>query len=259
MKSIVTLSLALVALGWAAAPADAFGRRNRGCESNCADACAPTCCAAPAPAPAPAPTFEEKEVTCYRPEWKERTVEYTVNRMVTRQEKVIEKVTEMVPSWTDKKVQQTCYNRVAKVVERPVTRCRMVPVCVTDPCTGCTRTCCQRETYTEMVKCTVWECVPVTKEVVVKVCNWNKVIKDVECVRCVCECKPEKVSRVEKYCEMIPYKTKVKVPVCAPCQTCAASCGSSCDSGCGHRLCGHRRGGLFHRGHGGCGESVCCN
>ena len=48
----------------------------------------------------------------------------------------------------------------------------MVPVTVTDAC-GCCYTSCKPETVVQRVKCTVYDCVPVEKEVTYKVCSYK--------------------------------------------------------------------------------------
>src|SRR5207249_10061805 len=63
---------------------------------------------------------------------------------------VPEKYTECVPG-----KKEVVVKTVSKPVDYLATRCRTVPVCVTDPCTGCTTTHYQQETYTEKVQATV--------------------------------------------------------------------------------------------------------
>jgi hypothetical protein len=161
-------------------------------------------------------TYVERTVTAYRPEWKERDASFTVNRIVPRAETVPVKTTVMVPEWIDQKQVVTTVNRVPKQIERPVTRCVTVPVDVTDPCTGCIRTVCRKETITEMVRCTVFECVPVQKEVTIKVCRMRPEEKTIQTTRVICETKLETIVRKERYCVMVPYQRTIKVPVCVP-------------------------------------------
>jgi hypothetical protein len=52
------------------------------------------------------------------------------------------------------------YKAVARVTESTVPCCRTVPVCVTDPCTGCTHTECKTETVLQKVKTTHIDLVP---------------------------------------------------------------------------------------------------
>jgi hypothetical protein len=52
------------------------------------------------------------------------------------------------------------YTVKATVVEKDVPFCRMVPVCVTDPCTGCTHTECKEEHGVERVKVKVYDIIP---------------------------------------------------------------------------------------------------
>jgi len=242
MKKLTLVGLLAAALALTAVPAQAHGLR-RGCDSGCAPACAP------------APTqvvWEDREVTVNEVQWKEREVTVDVCRFVPRE--VVEKhsCTIMVPEFTPQKRMITVVTREPRESVREVRRCVSVPVCVVDPCTGCTRTCCQKQTIVEQVPCTVWVCIPKQREVTVQVCSYRPEVKNYETRRIVCDkvVTPEK--RKEKYCVVVPVKKKVKVAVCvpapvvaaAPCATvttCAAPCASSCcDSGCRRhhgRLC----------------------
>jgi len=264
MRKLMVAGLLLAGLCAFATPAQAHGRRHGGCggcESDCAAPCAAPC------APA-APQFVEKVVTCYRTEWKEREVTCTVNRMVPREVVNKHTYTVCVPVWTEEKRTITEYKSVAKVVEKEVTVCHRVPV--ETPCgdcggcggcdDGCGRrhhrlrghrgscggcggceTPCNIVTEVKKVPCTVYECVPVKRDIMVKVCHTKQEQKTVETKCTVWECKPEVVKKKVPYCVQVPYQTTVKVPVC---ETSCESCGSCC-------------GGRHHRGHrhhrGGCG------
>src|SRR5262249_41377353 len=70
-----------------------------------------------------------------------------------------EKYTECVPGKTTE-----VFKAVSRPVEYDVVRCRSVPVCTTDPCTGHTCTTYKQETYVEKVKATV---IDIVKEEVV--------------------------------------------------------------------------------------------
>jgi hypothetical protein len=52
------------------------------------------------------------------------------------------------------------YTSTAKVTESTVPVCRTVPVCVTDPCTGCTHTECKTETVQQKVRTTTIDLTP---------------------------------------------------------------------------------------------------
>jgi hypothetical protein len=67
------------------------------------------------------------------------------------------------------------------------------------------------------VKCTVWECIPVQREITTKVCEWKREMKNFQTKCTVWECKPETVTRKVRYCVRVPYETKIKVPVRVPC------------------------------------------
>jgi hypothetical protein len=128
----------------------------------------------------------------------------------------------MVPVWHEERRKITVCKCVPREIEREVCCTRMVPVCVTDPCTGCTYTCCKPETYTQKVHCTVMEQVPEQREIAYKVCTMKPETRTYETHRCVAECHPETVVHKERYCVMVPYQQKIKVAVCTPC--CTPSC-----------------------------------
>jgi len=66
--------------------------------------------------------------------------------------------------------------------ERPALR--LVPVCITDPCTGCTRTEMREEPYGEKCKTTITEIVPVDE------CGTKKEPKPRVCTTIYMECRP---------------------------------------------------------------------
>jgi hypothetical protein len=213
MRGTLAAGLTLLTLTTLAAPADAFGHRRRGCN----DGCAPVC----APPPPPQVQWVEKKVTCYRPEWREREVPCVINRVIPHEEVVPVKRMRMVPEWRDVKQTITVMQPVPREVVQNVTCCRMVPTCVTDPCTGCTRTVCKPETYVQQVKRVVMQCVPRQQEITTRMCSYKPVEETVQCRRIVCEVRKENVTRKERYCVMVPFQTTVKVPVCVnpnPCQ-----------------------------------------
>jgi hypothetical protein len=200
MKNLLVVSLTIGFLGVSAAPALAFGR-SRDCTPPC-----PTTL-----------VWEERVVTCYKPEWREEKVKCVVNRVHYKAVDVPMQCTIMVAKWDNVKEHRTFYTPVPKTVEEEVVRCKMVPVQSTDPCTGCTVTCYRPETYTEKVKCTVMTCKVETREVTVKRCRWEPQVKQFTQRRYIPECRPETVSTVRRYCVMVPYQTTVKVPVRVPC------------------------------------------
>jgi hypothetical protein len=267
MKKLMVAGFLLAGAFALAGSAQAHGLRRGcgGCESDCAQPCA-------APAPPPPPQYVEKVVTCYKTEWREKNVECVVNHMVSHEEVRKHTSTVCVPVWKEEKRTVTEYKSVPKVVEREVVVCKKVPAPCETPCGGCESGCdngcghhrhrlfghrhkgcddCGCETpcnvvrEVQKVKCTVYECVPVKKDIVVKVCHYEQQQKVYETKCLVWECKPEKVMKKVRYCERVPYQTTIKVPVCA------ASCDTGCDK-CGR----HHRRGLFHK-HGGC-DTGCC-
>lgn len=226
-RLIVAALVAMAGMMFMPASAKALGGRK-----NCNDSCAKPC----------EVTYEERKVTCYKTVTKEKEVEVTVCKPEYRDEVRKKTYTVCTPVWTEEKKTCTTYKRVPKEVEKEVTRCVKVPVTVCDPCTGRSRTCCQKQMVTEKVKCTVYECVPETKEYTVKVCSYKKEEKTCEYTVRVCEMKQVKEKRKVQYCERVPYETTVKVAVrkpveCKPVE-CKPACESSCKSDCCEKKCG---------------------
>jgi hypothetical protein len=169
----------------------------------------------------------EKTVTCYKTVWKEKEIQCTANKLVPREIVANRQCEVCTPVWKDVKRTVTICNRVPKEVEREVVVCRKVPVapCCDDCDDGCGR--CRlfqrcRQDYeivreVKKVKCTVWECVPVQKEITSKVCEWKREMKNIQTRCTVWECKPETVTRMVRYCVRVPYETTIKVPVRVPC------------------------------------------
>lgn len=187
------------------------GQAQASCGQGCAPACGPVC------VPQVCVHYETRVVTTCRPVWHEREETCTVNRIVPRVEVVNQQVCVNVPVWTTQKQIITVNRTVARCVERDVTTCQMVPVCVTDPCTGCTHTCCKPVTCVQKVRCTVLECVPEQREICVRCCSYRQETRNIQCRRVYCECRPETVVRKVRYCEMVPCQTTIRVPVCTPC------------------------------------------
>jgi hypothetical protein len=120
----------------------------------------------------------------------------------------------MVPVWKEEKRECVTYTKVCKIIEKEVTKCRMVRTCVEDPCTGCVKRCRVPVVTTCIVPCKVWERVPEKKEFTVNVCTMKAEEKTIQQTRVICEWKPETITRKEKYCVMVPYETTIKVAVC---------------------------------------------
>ena len=207
MKRLMTLSLTAVALALCASPASAHGRRH-----SCASDCAPAC----APAVQYTTVWVEKTVTAYKTEWHERDVKVVVHKPIFTEVETPHSCTVLVPEWKPVTKTITVLTPVPKVVERDVVCCRMVPVTLCDPCTGCPYTVCKPETYVQKVKYTVTECVPTPKEVTYNVCTYKEEVRKWTTKHVVCTWKEDTEMRKERYCVSVPYPTTVKVPVCVP-------------------------------------------
>jgi len=207
MRKILGLSLPWLGLILMTPAARADGLLRRGCADGCRQC---------------EPTYTEKLVTCYRPEWHDREVKCTVNRVIPHDVVSHEKCTVMVPTWHDEKRMMTVCRYVPHQAEREIVKCKKVRVC-NPPCDDCCDRCCRRPRYHRewveqvcKVPCKVWEAIQETKEVTMKVCRYVPQEKSYDVHRTVCEVKPETIVRKEHYCVMVPYQVKVKVPSCCP-------------------------------------------
>lgn len=201
MKKLLAVALIAVALAVTTPSAQAFGRRT----------------SAPCVEVAPCNVqYVEKEVICHRLEWKSREVDCVVMKPHFHEVTDKHSCTVMVPDWKDEKRTIWICKYEPREIEREVVSCRMVQACHTDPCTGCTYTTCKPEYHKQKVKCIVMEAAHEKKEIDVKVCYYKPEVRNWETKRMVCEYKPEPAKRTEWYCEWVPHKTKVMVPVCCP-------------------------------------------
>lgn len=197
MKHLLLTVTALVGLATAApARADWFG----------CDSCCSTCVA-----------WCDKVCTIYKTQVCERDVPCTINRVCHRVEVCPHQYTVMVPVWTNQKRCCTVQVKVPRCVECDVVTCCTVPVQCCDPCTGCCYTVCKEVPCVQKVQRTVWECVPVQKEYMVKVCSYVPKVCTYETRKVVCELKPETIIKKERYCVLVPCQVHVKVPVLVSC------------------------------------------
>lgn len=185
---------------------------SQACHKGGCGGCAPAC----APCVSYQVTYVDKVVTCYKAEWREKEVTCTINRCIPREVVEERKICVLVPEMRQEKRTITVCRAVPREVEQQVTCTRMVQVCVTDPCTGCVRTCCKPECYTATVKRIVCDMVPEQKEITVNICNYRQEERTVQVKRCVIDVKQETVTQKVRECVMVPYQATVKVPVCTP-------------------------------------------
>jgi hypothetical protein len=159
----------------------------------------------------------DQPVTCQKMEWRVRDVPCEVMKPVCRQEVRVVQRCVVVPEWRDELRSCTTYKLQPRVVTRDVCRTVLVPVCVVDPCTGCAHTACKPQTVVEQQHCTVYDTVPVTTQVPVKVCHYRTEKRDfqVTCLRQ--DWQKEVVMKKEAYCVPVTYTTTRKVPVLVPC------------------------------------------
>lgn len=212
MKQLTMCALALAYLAVCLAPIRAGGHGHHGCD----------CCA-------PAPCCEEKKPTTvkktlYEVKMQKKEITIVEEKVVPIEKVCQEKVCELVPTWTEEKRTITCYRKVPRTIEKQICCCCLVPECVTDPCTGCTRTCCKSTAVVKTVKCTVWDCVAEQREVIEKVCKMVPTEKIVERkVCCGLMCVDEKKKEIVTYITLVPLTVEEKVPPPAP-KPCPAPC-----------------------------------
>lgn len=161
--------------------------------------------------------YVDKPVTCTKMEWRTRDVAHAVMKPVYRE--VVKKVDRdvVVPEWRDE--HRDCVNYVLKPREvlRDHVTCMLVPATAIDPCTGCEYKTYKPQPMVQKVKCTVYDCVPETTRVPVKVCHYRTEKRSFEYKETHCDWVQEMQTKKEWYCVPVTYTTTVKVPVCVPC------------------------------------------
>jgi len=158
----------------------------------------------------------EQTVTCFKPEMRDREVTFTVFRPIPREVQREYKTTVMVPVYRDEKQTRLVPSYVPREVEREVAYCQMVPTTCIDPCTGCPVTVCKPQTVVQKYKMTVYDCVPKSVEVTVRVCSYKSEERTWRTKCFEYDFKEEKITRKQYYCVMVPYQSKVAVPVVCP-------------------------------------------
>jgi hypothetical protein len=159
----------------------------------------------------------DQPVTCQKMEWRVRDVPCEVMKPVCRQAVRVVQRDVVVPEWCTEMRSCTTNVMQPRVVTRDVCRTVMVPVCVVDPCTGCAQTVCKPQTVIDKQCCTVYECVPVTTQVPVKVCRYRTEKRDFQETYLCHELQKVIVVKKESYCVPVTYTTCRKVAVLVPC------------------------------------------
>jgi hypothetical protein len=245
--------LAVAVLGAAVAlvstqGASAFGGRKQSCNTGCETPCNVT--------------YVDQKVTAYKAEWKTKKVDIQVCEYTTVDQKYKYFVCEPVKS--KQKVKVCEYTQTKVKEKRTVCETVCVPVQVlcepakkregllarlchkndcNDPCakpaceTPCApqyKTVLQKQVVRKEVEVEVVKCTPVWTEKEVEVTTYAKIEK--EGVRKVSQPVMVKKTVDQKYCEMVPYETTVKVAVRVPAPApapCATECAKpACDTGC---------------------------
>jgi hypothetical protein len=204
--------------------------------------CGEGACGAPAaPCTKMACVYVDQPCIRYRPEWHEREVQVTVNKLTQHEVTEHQTVCVNIPVYSEQVKFRTVCVQVPREVCHNVTCTRMVEKCEVDPCTGCKKKVCCPETYVKQVKTVVMEKVQKQEAYTEKVCTYRQEQQTVEIKHMVCELVPTVETRKENYCTMVPYATTVRVPTCrevtaypftpTPCGCSYGGCGAG---GCGH-------------------------
>jgi hypothetical protein len=205
MRAFLAVALAASALALPASTAFAFGHQKADCAPS--DCCAPQMTV----------TFVEETVTDYKLEWKTRDVEViteiTAYKEVTKTFKRIEQELAFV----DRKDIRPSLELVPKLGVKELTTHKMVPTTCVDPCTGCSKTTFHPEACTEQVPATRYELAHRPEQIVVTTAYLRPVERTYQYTESVPEVKKVKLVRQELYCERVPYKRIVRVPVFTPC------------------------------------------
>jgi hypothetical protein len=175
------------------------------------------------------PGYIERRITCFRTEWRERDVTVTVPRVVFHTEVVPVQRTVLTPVCHDEKRIVTSFVQVPKHIERQVESTTVVKTTVTDSC-GKSATAVSRPQTVAAKQCaTVFETVPVQKEICVQVRTLEPRVEVSQITRQVPETKFETLVRKERYAVSVPYEKIVLVPVCpVRCVHCEPVCHRSC-------------------------------
>jgi hypothetical protein len=184
-----------------------------------------------------APGYIERRVTCFRTEWRERDVAVTVPKVVFHTEVIPVKRTVLTPACHDEKRIVTTFVQVPKHIEREVQSTTVVKTTVTDSCGKSATAVSPPRTVAAKQCATVFETVPVQKEICVQVHTLEPRIEVSQVTRTVPETKFETVIHKERYAVSVPYEKIVLVPVCpVRCVHCEPVCHRSCEPVC-HRSC----------------------
>jgi hypothetical protein len=200
MKRCLLVLLTTLGLGWSAAPAHAFGWDW-------------VCC------PTYYVTYEQRVVTCYRPQWYADKVPCLVPKVSYRETVTPVQYYEYVPRWYDDQQAYVHYTPVPRVVQQDVVTCRLVPEVLFDPCTFCCYVSCRVEPSVTRVQSVVYDYKPEVKYQPVKLCKYEPVERVYQHRSYVPVVTQEPSWALSYRCEMVPYQATVSVPVIVPCPT----------------------------------------
>ena len=175
------------------------------------------------------PGYIERRITCFRTEWRQRDVAVTVPKVVFHTEVVPVTRTVLTPVCHDEKRVVTTFVQVPKHIERQVESTTVVKTTVTDSCGKSATAVSPPQTIAAKQCATVFETVPVQKEICVQVHTLEPRVEVSQVTRTVPETKFEKLVRRERYAVSVPYEKIVLVPVCPlRCVHCEPVCHRHC-------------------------------
>src|SRR5262249_13954492 len=153
----------------------------------------------------------------------------TVPRVVFHTEVVPVKRTVLTPVCHDEKRIVTMFVQVPKHIERQVESTTVVKTTVTDSCGKSATAVSPPQTVAAKQCATVFETVPVQKEICVRVQTLEPRVEVSQITRTVPETKFETLVRKERFAVSVPYEKIILVPVCpVRCVRCEPVCHRHC-------------------------------
>jgi hypothetical protein len=163
----------------------------------------------------PGTTFQKQIVTCYYPHWYQQQVPTVVPRTTYKIENTPVRTYVHVPKVVEERQTYLTYVPIARLVEKEVTTCVMLPMIVNDP-TGSPFLTIRPEIRTHTVRHAVHDLQPVLKETMVKVTKMVPVERETIHQQVVPIVTYDEQMTTEWQCLWVPYQQVVEVPVFDP-------------------------------------------
>jgi hypothetical protein len=161
-------------------------------------------------------TYVPQKATYWQVELDYRTVEMQVEEPTYHTETRRVTVTVLEENFRDEEHVGTFHKYVPRTSDVEVTRCRMVPMTMTEPLTGCGYTICRPEWYTEWQQRITYDYVAERQKFTVRVSYFKPVEKTYEQDVTVVQMVPKTVTVRQPFRRLVPTETEVLVPVLAP-------------------------------------------